>query len=91
MSSQKMKKIIFSGHALLKIELLKQHGLEIDKHFIEKTVINSDKTDQGYKGRRIAQKTLDDNHVLRVVYEEYPDYMLVITLYPGRRKRYEKN
>ena len=86
-----MKKIIFSDHALSKLELLKRHGLEIDKHFIENAVINSDKTDQGYKGRCIAQKTLNDNHVLRVVYEEYTDHMLVITLYPGRRKRYAKD
>jgi len=86
-----MKKIIFSDHALFKIELLKRHGLEVDKHFIENAVINSDKTDQGYKGRRIAQKRLDNNHVLRVVYEEYTDSILVITLYPGRRERYEKD
>ena len=86
-----MKKIIFSEHALFKIELLKRHKIKINKQFIENVVTNSDKTDQGYKGRIIAQKKLDTNHVLRVVYEEYEDHMLVITLYPGRRRRYAKD
>jgi len=37
------------------------------------------------------KKVLFSEHALRVVYEEYTDYMLIITLYPGRRRRYEKN
>ena len=86
-----MKNVIFSEHALFKVEVLKRHGLVVSKHFIENIVLNPDKIDKGYKGRLIAQKKLDNDHVLRVVYEEYTDYMLIITLYPGRRRRYEKN
>jgi hypothetical protein len=86
-----MKNILLSDHALEKIDLLKKHNVEIEKHLIENTVIYPDKTDRGYKGRFIAQKRLDDNHVLRVVYEEYTDSILVITLYPARRIRYEKD
>lgn len=86
-----MKKVLFSEHALFKVEVLKRHSLVLSKDFIENVVLNSDKIDKGYKGRLIAQKKLDNEHVLRVVYEEYTDYMLIITLYPGRRRRYEKN
>ena len=86
-----MKKILLSDHALAKIELLKKHNVEVDKRFIKNTVLYPDKTEQGYKRRFIAQKRLDDNHVLRVVYEEYTDSILVITLYPARRIRYEKD
>jgi hypothetical protein len=39
----------------------------------------------------IAQKRLDENLVLRVVYREFNAFILVITLYPGRRSRYEKD
>jgi hypothetical protein len=39
----------------------------------------------------LAQKALDATHVLRVVYEEAGQDILVITLYPGRRTRYEKD
>jgi hypothetical protein len=34
---------------------------------------------------------LNENLVLRVVYREYEAFILVITLYLGRRSRYEKN
>ncbi len=86
-----MKKIVFSEHALFKIELLRRHSIVIDRNFIENTIIYPDKTDHGYKGRLVAQKKLNNDHVLRVVYEEYTDHILVITLYPGRRERYEKD
>lgn len=49
------------------------------------------KIDVGYKERLIAQKGFDDMHVLRVIYESRPEKLYVVTLYPGRRSRYEKN
>lgn len=60
-----MKKIIFSEHALLKVEILKQHNIAVDKDFIKNTIIYPDKTDYGYKDRPVAQKRLDNEHVLR--------------------------
>jgi hypothetical protein len=38
-----------------------------------------------------AQKNFDETHVLRVVYEKKPEKLLIITVYPGRRSRYEKD
>lgn len=46
---------------------------------------------EGYKGRKIAQKELDLDHVLRVVYEEHADEIVIITFYPGRKERYDKD
>jgi len=86
-----MKKVNFTNHACLKIDLLKKHGVEIEEDFIRKTVIEPDNIEKGYKGRLIAQKELDEDHVLRVVYEEEADKIIIITLYPGRKKRYEKD
>jgi uncharacterized protein YutE (UPF0331/DUF86 family) len=86
-----MKEIKFSEHVLLKIEILKRHGIIIKEDFIKNAIAYPDKIDHGYKDRFIVQKKLDPEHVLRIVYEEYTDYILVITLYPGRRKRYEKD
>jgi hypothetical protein len=37
----------------------------------------------------IAQCFLTDALLLRVIYEEINDEILVVTLYPGERKRYE--
>ncbi|MBI4823089.1 MAG: DUF4258 domain-containing protein [Nitrospirae bacterium] len=85
------KNIKHSNHLLLKIELLKAHGLELSKEKIDDIIRFSDKIEKGHKGRLIAQKRLDDEHVLRVVYEEHEDKILVITVYPGRKIRYEKD
>ena len=54
-------------------------------------MIEPDNIEKGYKGRLIAQKELDEDHVLRVVYEKEADKIIIITLYPGRKKRYEKD
>jgi len=86
-----MKEIIFSNHALRKIEILHKHGIIMTTDFIKNALWSPDKIERGYKERFIAQKKMDDEHVLRVVYEEYADHLLIITLYPGRSGRYEKD
>ena len=83
--------IEFSAHALFKIGLLKSHGVELSEEMIEDAVRMPDSIEQGCKGRLIAQKRMDDDHVIRIVYEESEEKILVITAYPGKRSRYEKN
>ena len=86
-----MKNLVFSQHALDKIEILKKHQIFLDKELIENAVLNPDSIDSGYKGRFVAQKILDEHHVLRIVYETSKKSLRIITMYPGRRKRYEKD
>ena len=86
-----MKKIVFSDHALMKVEILREHSVPVNRELVETTVHNPEEVVQGYKGRLIAQKRVDENHILRVVYEERADHILVVTIYPGRRSRYEKD
>ncbi len=83
--------VAFSLHSLLKIEILKAHGVDVSKETIEDIVRNPDRIEEGYKNRLVAQKGFDETRVLRVVYEEFPDKKYVITVYPGRRSRYEKD
>jgi hypothetical protein len=83
--------IEFSFHSLVKIEILKSHGVNISKEIVEDIIRFPDKTEVGYKGRSIAQKGFDETHVLRVVYETKPEKIWVVTVYPGRKSRYEKN
>ncbi len=83
--------IRFTDHAILKIEILKKHGVEVSISMVEDIIKNPDKIERGYKNRMIAQKRISENHVLRVVYEEGEEQRLVITIYPGRRSRYEKD
>ena len=83
--------IKFSPHSLIKIDILKSHGFNLSKEMVESIVRSPDKIERGYKDRLIAQKIVDDTHVLRVIYETTPEGIWVITVYPGRRSRYEKD
>ena len=84
-----MKEIIFSSHAENKFAILRHHGFDVSKDTILLTLEKPDKVECGYKERKIAQKVMNESHVIRVVFEETRDMVRVITFYPGRRVRYE--
>jgi len=86
-----MKEVRLSDHARLKMEVLANHGVIIDADIVIETVRSPDKLETGEDDKLIAQKRLDENLVLRVVYREFSTFILIITLYPGRRSRYEKD
>jgi hypothetical protein len=82
------KPIVFTEHAELKFAVLTRHGLTIDRNAVIDTVERPERIDPGYRGRMIAQRILDENRVLRVVFEEDASELRVITFYPSRRARY---
>lgn len=86
-----MKEIRFSEHSRLKIDVLASRGVDINLDFIIDTVRSPNKLETGEENKLIAQKRLDENLVLRVVYRDFGSFILIITLYPGRRSRYEKD
>jgi len=86
-----MKEIRFSEHARLKIDVLAIRGVSIDLNFVFDTVRSPDKLETGEEDKLITQKRLDKSLVLRVVYRDFGSFILIITLYPGRRTRYEKD
>lgn len=81
----------FTDHALRKFEILRSHGVNLDRGTVERTLRSPDRVASGYGGRSIAQGSLDETRVLRVVYEDTADGMLVVTFYPGKRARYEQD
>ena len=83
--------IEFSTHSLLKIEILQSHNFNLSKEIVADIVRFPDKIYAGYQDRVVAQKVFDETHVIRVVYENKPEKLLIITVYPGRRSRYEKD
>jgi len=83
--------IEFSPHSLLKIEILKTHGIDVSREIVENVVRTPDRIEEGYKNRLVAQKGFDKTRVLRVVYEVLSEKLYVVTVYPGRRFRYEKD
>ncbi len=86
-----MKRVILSPHVLLKLDVLARHGWHLAPQQLEATVLAPERVDQGYAGRKVAQVGLDETHVLRVVYEETGQDLVIVTVYPGRRERYDKD
>ena len=83
-----MKPVRFSPHALEKPALTQAWGFAIDEETVVDSVRYSHGLLRGYLGRSIAFTILDERHVLRVVYEEGVE-IVIITLYPARRRRHE--
>jgi hypothetical protein len=67
--------------------LLKRYGFTLREEDVVKTVLNPERLER--RGTlRFAMRPIDPKHAVRVVYEERKGYLLVITFYPVRRKRY---
>lgn len=86
-----MKEIRLSQHAKLKLQVLASHGVTVPAELIADAIHFPDSIEAAEDGKLIAQKRLDESRVLRVVYREFQAFIVIITLYPGRRSRYEKN
>lgn len=84
-----MKRIRFCKHAEMKFRIFKDHGFPVSHKLVLDTVKDADRIERGDRGRFIAQKVIDGEHVLRVVYEKASGITTIITFYPGRRKYYE--
>ena len=77
-------RIVYTRNALEKFLVLKEHGLIIKRRQLEKAVINPEHFDiDSNPGRIIVSKTLDKDHVLRVVYKVEDDIMRIVTFYPA--------
>ena len=81
------KAINFTAHAEQKLLLLNEIGVSKEK--IVETIKKPDKIQDGYFGRKIAQGALSRDLVLRIVFEESNKEILIITVYPGEKRRYE--
>jgi len=82
-------KINFTNHAKRKFKILQEYGLSLTKKQVEDTVKNPEIILEGKHNRFIAQKTLDNGHLLRVIFEKENKETRIITFYPARRDRYE--
>ena len=85
------KKIVYGSHAEEKFEILRRHGFVVSKRQVRETLRRPEKVEEGFRGRKIAQRRISEKHVLRVVYEERQKEIGVVTFYPGRRSRYESS
>ncbi|MCX8008865.1 MAG: DUF4258 domain-containing protein [Patescibacteria group bacterium] len=79
----------FTRHALEKFSRMKDAGFDLTKIDIQKVVEHPFKLENTTDNTKIATQLLDDHHVIRVVFREEDDIILIITFYPGRIKAYE--
>jgi len=80
------KTIKFTPHAKEKLNMLVK--MQVTEEKVVETIKNPESLGPGYFGRKIAQSSLTSELVLRVVYEETNNRVLVITFYPAKRERY---
>ena len=79
-----MKPIRFTSHALEKIGVVRGWGFPINEETVIGIIRRPEEVLSGYSDRLIALAALDEEYILRVVYEEDGE-IIVITLYPRRR------
>jgi len=81
--------IRYTRHARYKFGLLEQHGFPVTEQQVADVLMRPDVIMPQAGSRYIAQKRITEDHVLRVVYRQEGEDLVVITFYPGRRERYE--
>lgn len=84
--SVKDREIVFTSHADEKLSRLT--GIGVTREKVIDVILNPDRVHRGYYGRKVAQSPLSERLVLRVVYEEKDNKVVVVTVYPGERERY---
>ena len=82
-------KVVFTSHARQKILILRRHNCTISEEEVKKTIEDPDSLKEGMNNRMIAQRAVDEEHLLRVIYEKRGDDIVIVTFYPARRERYE--
>ncbi len=82
--------IIFTGHAIFKLKLLREHGFTITQENVRNIILEPDFTRDAKHGRKAAHKNLRDNLMVRVIYEKN-DNVVVVTVMIVLRERYEKD
>ena len=82
-------KVVFTSHARQKILILSRHNCTISEEEVKKTIEDPDSLKGGMNNRMIAQRAVDEEHLLRVIYEKRGDDIVIVTFYQARRERYE--
>ena len=81
--------ISFTKHAKDKFEVLKRHKFSVSEEQVLATVAIPDLIDRSRLPLLIAQREIDRNLVLRVVYRQERGMVKIITFYPGKSKQYK--
>ena len=78
----------FTPHALEKLDLVADQGFDVDTGVVTEYVRNPPRIYFGSNNLPIVHVPLDAEHILRVVFTDVAE-LVVVTVYPCRRDRYE--
>ncbi len=82
-------KIIYTKHALIKFNDLKLLGIKTTKKTIKEIIKNPDNLDEDTDPPKIiASGSYSHNLILRIVYRQEGDIIIIITFYPAKKGRY---
>jgi len=79
--------IVYTKHAKEKFRILKEQGFVIRRKLVEETLKFPETIDYSRAPLFIAQKTINERHLLRVVFKKEGDIIKIITFYPMRKKK----
>jgi hypothetical protein len=85
-----MLNVIFAPYAKRKFDILKRHDVVVERADVIDAVLRPDKVDRSHKAFVIAEKSIENDHLLRVVYKREEDTNVIVTFYPARRQ-HEQN
>ncbi|MGC8981521.1 MAG: DUF4258 domain-containing protein [Minisyncoccia bacterium] len=83
-------KIRYTKHAKEKFKILKEQGFIVKRNLVEEILKSPELIDYSQYPLFIAQKSIDENHILRVVFKKENDIIKVITFYPMRKKKLKR-
>ena len=83
-------RIRFTRHAQFKISLINEHGFLITTDHVKDAIEQPEFVTAEKSGRKGAYRSLDREHVIRVIYEEHKGIFTVVTVMVVRRVRYER-
>lgn len=82
--------IRFTKHVFQKIEFARRLGFDITARQIWFALTAPECVYVGRDGQSVIHISVDDTHIVRIVYKQEAGFILVVTLYVCRKSRYEK-
>lgn len=82
--------IIYTKHAKEKFKILEEQGFSVKKELIEKAIESPDLIDYSQSPLLVVQKSIDEKHILKVVFRKENGIIKIITFYPMRKRKLKK-
>ena len=81
--------IRITDHAHDRLRQERDRGFNVDEALARKILLQPYQLTPARNGRWFAQSPIDERHLLRVLFEEDSDGLVIITVYIGARRQYE--